>query len=134
MRWSTREAPKAFKAERIDLPSGLSTGEAFQAIARSCLTQALRNEALVRATQDSSALHQLRVGLRRLRAATSLFKDLLDDAESDGIRAGLRTISHDLGTVRDLDVLVERLGKADDPEQAGVLAEARSGGRRPIAT
>jgi inorganic triphosphatase YgiF len=119
-----REAPKAFKAERIDLPSGLSTGEAFQAIARSCLTQALRNEALVRATQDSSALHQLRVGLRRLRAATSLFKDLLDDAESDGIRAGLRTISHDLGTVRDLDVLVERLGNADDPEQAGILAEA----------
>jgi inorganic triphosphatase YgiF len=119
-----KDAPKAFKAERIDLPPGLSTAEAFQAIARSCLTQALRNEALVRATPDSSALHQLRVGLRRLRAATSLFKDMLDDAESDGIRASLRTISHDLGAVRDLDVLVERLRKADDPEQAGVLAEA----------
>lgn len=118
------ETPRSYKAERVDLPPDLSTGEAFQAVARSCLTQALRNEALVRRTQDPSALHQLRVGIRRLRAATSLFKDVLDDAESDGIRAALRSVSHELGAVRDLDVLVERLRKAEDPDQAGVLAEA----------
>jgi CHAD domain-containing protein len=70
----------------------------------------LRNEALVRQTQDPATLHQMRVGLRRLRAAISLFgKQLLADPESAAIKNDLRWAGQAMGNARDLDVLLERV-------------------------
>ncbi len=119
--------PKPLKAQRIGLDPGLATGEAFQRIARSCLAQALHNEAVLRETGEASALHQMRVGLRRLRAAVSLFKDLLGDPESGRIRDELRWLSQALGPARDLDVLAQRLRDLPEaeraPDHAAQLAE-----------
>jgi len=101
---------RPFKAETIELPQDASCAEAFLIIARSCLSQMARNEALFRQTQDPAALHQMRVGLRRLRAAMSLFKKHMpDDRETTRIRKDLRRASRPLGQARDLDVLLERL-------------------------
>jgi inorganic triphosphatase YgiF len=109
----TEGLPRSFKAELIGLEPGMTVAEAFQVIARSCLAQVLRNEAALRDGNDTAALHQMRVGLRRLRAALSLFKDRLDDDESRAIKAELRRTGRTLGAARDLDVLIERTRRTD---------------------
>jgi inorganic triphosphatase YgiF len=115
-----REPPKGAKADRVAFAPDATSAEAFQAIAQSCLAQAIQNEAVVRQTRDPAALHQFRVGLRRLRAAISFFKDMLKDPQSDALRDELRAVSQELGAVRDLDVYVERL------RDAGALIEAQA--------
>jgi len=108
-------APSPVRAGKIELPKGASCAGAFRTIARNCLSQMVLNESLVRRTSHPEALHQMRVGLRRLRAALSLFgKQLLADGESDGIKELLRTMGRPMGEARDLDVLLERLEAMDD--------------------
>ena len=103
------------RTEKIKLPKDATCAEAFQVIARSCLAQMVHNETLVRLTQDPAALHQMRVGLRRLRAAISLFRtQLLTDLESAEVRDNLRWAGQALGAARDLDVFIERLRSMDD--------------------
>ncbi|MBF9197111.1 CYTH and CHAD domain-containing protein [Microvirga terrestris] len=103
------------RAEKINLSKDATCAEAFQIIARSCLAQMVQNEALVRLKQDPDALHQMRVGLRRLRAAISLFRaKILTDAESTEIRNNLRWAGQALGAPRDLDVFIKRLGSMED--------------------
>ncbi len=103
------------RTEKVKLLKVTTCAEAFQVIARSCLAQMVHNEALVRLTQDPAALHQMRVGLRRLRAAISLFKtQLLTDSESAEIRRNLRWAGQALGAARDLDVFIERLRSMED--------------------
>ena len=117
--------PNAVKADKIALQPGLTSAEAFRILARSCVSQAVRNEALVREHRIPEAVHQFRVGLRRLRAAVSQFSDLLSDDESRSVRAELRWMNHSLGPVRDLDVLVARLRETPDHEQSLAAAERR---------
>jgi inorganic triphosphatase YgiF len=113
------------KAGRIVLPTNASCAEAFRMIARSCLSQIIRNEVLLRQNNDPELLHQMRVGFRRLGAAISLFKPMLRDQDSDAVRAELRWAGKRLAPVRDLDVLIARLRKAGDPDMSlPVLKEA----------
>ena len=58
------------------------------------------------AAGDSEGVHQMRVGLRRLRAAMAVFSDLLDDAETARIKADLKWLTGEFGPARDLDVYV----------------------------
>jgi inorganic triphosphatase YgiF len=106
------------KAGRIVIPIHATCAEAFQMIGRSCLSQIIRNEALLRQSNDPELLHQMRVGFRRLNAAISLFKPMLRDRDSDAIRAELRWAGKKLAPVRDLDVLIARLRKAADPDRS----------------
>ena len=69
-------------AERVDLVAGISTRDGFKAIGRACLRQIVSNgPALLKG--DPEGVHQMRVGLRRLRAALSLFADMMKQAASD---------------------------------------------------
>ena len=94
---------KAEKAAGIDIAPGLAAGEAFRAIAFSCLRQIVANEPATEAGQPES-LHQMRIGLRRLRAAIAVFADIVGDDEVETIKAGLKWITRELGPARDLDV------------------------------
>ena len=112
------------RAEKVKLSKDATCAEAFQIIARSCLAQMVQNETLVRLTQAPDALHQMRVGLRRLRAAMSLFRpQLLTDSESDKIRDDLRWAGQALGAARDLDVFIERLRSMDDQPDPSQMEE-----------
>ena len=82
-------------------------------IARACLSQVIRNEALLRRSADPELVHQMRVGFRRLNAAVSLFEPMLRDRDSKAVRAEIRWAGKKLGLVRDLDVLIARLRKVD---------------------
>jgi len=105
----TGPAVEAIRADKIELPPEASCAEAFQIIARSCLSQIVANEAGLRRTREAEALHQLRVGLRRLRAAMSLFKDMLSGGETNAVKDELRWVGQTLGPARDLDVLLDSL-------------------------
>jgi len=95
----------AVRAADIVLDRRMTTGEAFRAIGFSCLYQLCANEQGVRAA-DSESVHQMRVSLRRLRAAMSVFKVLLQDSESEAIKAELKWLTEQLGPARDFDVFV----------------------------
>ena len=92
------------KAARIDLPATATTRDAFKIIGLTCLKQVIDNEpALIKG--DPEGVHQMRVGLRRLRAAISLFAALLDVT----IKAELKWLAGELGPARELEVLVQRV-------------------------
>jgi triphosphatase len=77
------DAPaQAARTEKILLRRGMSTADAFRTIGRSVLRHIAANEAAVRRS-DSEGVHRMRVGLRRLRAAISLFSKLLGDQETE---------------------------------------------------
>jgi inorganic triphosphatase YgiF len=99
------EPAAAVGAQPIALDRDMSTGAAFRAIARGCLRHLAANEPAVR-DQDAEGVHQMRVGLRRLRAAIAVFSDLLDDDETARLKGELKWITGELGPARDLDVYV----------------------------
>ena len=94
---------EAVGAEKIRVQRGMSTTDAFRTIGRSVLRHIAGNEAAVRRS-DSEGVHQMRVGLRRLRAAISLFSNLLGDQQTEGVKAELKWLTGELAPARDLDV------------------------------
>ena len=55
---------------------------------------------------DSEGVHQMRVGLRKLRAAISIFSGLFNDNQTSYIKAELVWMANELGPARDLDVYI----------------------------
>jgi triphosphatase len=112
---------------------------AFQAALQDSLA---RIEASARATlrsDDPEALHQLRVGLRRLRSALRAFRDILERRQAGALARRLRRLSPKLGAARDWDVLVERLDREGAPAQLLCRARekrdrARASARRAVAS
>jgi inorganic triphosphatase YgiF len=112
------EKSLAIKAEAIDLPEDASARDAFRMVGVGCLKQIIDNEpALMK--RDPEGVHQMRVGLRRLRAAISLFRILLHDPQTATIKAQLKWLAGELSLARELEVLVSR-----------VVAPMRKRGRR----
>lgn len=98
-------SPEAVHATPVDLTPDMSTEQAFQAIVRNCLSQVQANETGVAHGQTPSSLHQMRVGLRRLRSALKLYEKLI--AFPEELQEGLEELSTQLGKARDWDVLVD---------------------------
>jgi triphosphatase len=96
------------KATPIDLVSGTGTRDAFRIIGRACLKQVVGNE---RALLDGhpEGVHQMRVGLRRLRAAMSLFGDVLGDPQTAAVKTELKWLAGELTSARELDVLMKQV-------------------------
>jgi len=64
------DVPRAVKARRARLDDDASGAEVFRAVVRSCLDQILANASIVADGElDDDAIHQLRVGVRRMRTA-----------------------------------------------------------------
>ena len=91
------------KASPVELDASMASGDAFRAIARNCLRQIIANEPGVCAG-DAEALHQMRIGLRRLRTGIASFAAVSAGSEQDRIKAELKWATKALGPARDLDV------------------------------
>ena len=87
------------KAVPLKLAKHTTIERAFQAIVGNCMMQIQANASSVAQGYDAETLHQMRVGLRRLRSALRLFNDLLQAPEE------LDWLATKLGTARDWDVL-----------------------------
>src|SRR5712692_3684373 len=85
----------------------------FRVVARRCLDELSANhEATCRG--DPGALHQMRIALTRLRTAILFFSPMVADISRTRIRDELKWLNGQLGTVRDLDVAIERLKEMDE--------------------
>jgi inorganic triphosphatase YgiF len=88
-----------------ELSPGMLAGRAFTLIGRACLRHLLANEPAMK-RRDEESLHQMRVALRRLRAAISLFSAVVSDDRIDTIKTELRWLAREFGPARDLDTLL----------------------------
>ena len=120
------------KAADVHLSPDLTAQDAFRIIGNGCLRQLIANEPVMIAG-DVEALHQMRIALRRLRAAISAFSNVVADADCQRIKSGLRWITGELGRARDLDVFVAEVLmplRSQNPTESGVLAIFRDFERR----
>jgi CHAD domain-containing protein len=90
------------------LTNGITIGECAVTAIGSYFKKWVNQEDPVRADQNPEALHQMRVGLRRLRSVLICFSPILPP-EIGGLAPRLGKIMGILGRVRDLDVLREEL-------------------------
>ena len=102
----------AVKAADVTWPAGAQCHSAWQAMLSAALGHALPNAAEIAAgTSRPEHLHQLRVALRRLRTALSLFADWSDQPEAvRALEARWAQIFASLGATRDADVMSGTLG------------------------
>ncbi|MFZ6649385.1 CHAD domain-containing protein [Undibacterium sp. TJN25] len=129
------QAPSAVKASELVLRKKMDAEQAFRVILGNCVAQIQGNEAGVADSDAPESLHQMRVGLRRLRSAFGLYKDIVIVPKQ--VEEDMEWLSGQLGAARDWDVLAHStlaaVAEAADimpagvqlaPLQAAALAEA----------
>lgn len=82
---------------------------------REALDQIVDNMPGALAGADPEYLHQLRVGMRRLRAAMSVFRGTTMKADERALRRMLRQLARAAGPARDWDVFARRLARKRRP-------------------
>jgi triphosphatase len=102
---ATVPAPRRLGA--TTMPGGLGVAEAF-AFVLAHLTDVVLHYAPAVAEDISGPepVHQMRVALRRLRSAVTVFRRMLDCPELQAANAGLKALSARLGPTRDWDVFL----------------------------
>lgn len=115
-------APQAAKATPVTLKRKASMGQALGAIMANCLQQMQANERGVVAGSHES-LHQMRVGLRRLRAALAMVRDMVQLPEPAA--ADVEWLAGELGDARNWDVFIESVLPALPVPEAHQPALAR---------
>lgn len=80
-----------------------------------------------------TAIHQMRIAIRRIRVALRLFSDFMPD-ETRHFRAEFRSVGRALGELRDLDVYRQSLAAPDESRSAAAaLLQARIASARASA-
>jgi inorganic triphosphatase YgiF len=98
---------QAVFAEPIELRDDMTAEDAFRVIAHSAVRHFAANADAVR-IHDPEGIHQMRVGLRRLRAAISLFAGILSGAQTGQIKSELKWLTNELAPAREIDVFVKQ--------------------------
>ncbi|WP_296598752.1 CYTH and CHAD domain-containing protein [Phenylobacterium sp.] len=108
----------ALRAQDAAVGPKTTGAEAFQSITRDALVQIAGNARLLQRAHNPDVLHQLRVGLRRFRAALSVFKGMLDAEGLNLARAETRWLAGELSEARDIDVFLQRAATPDEIEES----------------
>jgi inorganic triphosphatase YgiF len=125
---ATDDKAHAVKATPVTLKRKATLGEALGEILHNCLLQMQANERGVLAG-DVESLHQMRVGLRRLRAALAMVEGVVQLPEP--MAADIEWLAGELGEARNWDVFLESvlpglpLAEEHKPALARVEAAAR---------
>jgi inorganic triphosphatase YgiF len=115
-------APPPSKWPKPKLAEHAIPAEAFAALFAAALAQSGANARGVTHGKDPEYLHQLRVGLRRLRSALRAFRPLIGGAKP--VVRRLRAFMPTFGAARDWDVFVEWLVQV--PAASSLLVRARA--------
>ncbi|MCX7627706.1 MAG: CYTH and CHAD domain-containing protein [Methylophilaceae bacterium] len=98
--------PAILKACPPELKRNQRAEEAFKTIAWECIRQLQGNLDMVLHGTDPEGVHQMRVALRRLRSALTVFRDVVGRESHQEIVAEIGWIMGLLGVARDLDVFL----------------------------
>jgi inorganic triphosphatase YgiF len=98
--------PGVLNARPPKLKKDTNVHNAFKQIAWECIHQLQGNQDMVLHGTDVEGVHQMRVALRRLRSAFTVFANILGREHSAALLAELSWLADVLGKTRDLDVFV----------------------------
>ncbi|NMM39215.1 MAG: CYTH and CHAD domain-containing protein [Glaciimonas sp.] len=119
------QAPTVATAEHLMLTSDLNVEQGLQAIVGNCLAQIQGNEDGVKLGSDPESVHQMRVGLRRLRCAIGLFTQIVPCPA--GLLAELKWLLGVLGAARDWEVFSGTLSDSGPvPVQEALMQTAQT--------
>jgi len=104
-----RRSPPWEKASKPDLPADTTVSQAIEIVVRACLAQWLANHDASMDGRDPEGVHQLRVALRRLRTALSLFKPAIAEQPYDPLAPEVKWALNAVGPARDWDVFIGEL-------------------------
>jgi inorganic triphosphatase YgiF len=115
------------KAHNPVLTGAETCGEALVAFVASAAEQIVANRAAVLETDDPEAVHQLRVGLRRLRSALRAFRPIEACAATRELAQHARALGQGIGDLRNADIFIEEIHTPVAATCAGVsgFAELR---------
>jgi inorganic triphosphatase YgiF len=122
-------ATAAPEVEPILLAPTARAGDLVRHVIAVSVASLMRHDPGVRLGDDPEDVHRARVATRRLRSQLRTFRTLLDPAWDNALRADLRWLGAGLGSVRDKQVLSQRLrGRTtalavDDAPIVGELAD-----------
>jgi len=113
-----------------ELPADATAADVVRNAIAAAVQLVLRHDPLIRIGGDPEDVHQARVGTRRLRSHLRTFRPLLDRDWTESLRGELGWLAGELGTVRDREVLLERLRRlaatlaaADARAAAGLMGQ-----------
>lgn len=115
-------------AEAVPLEPSQTVEQAGCAVLRECLAQVAANVIAARELDDAECVHQLRVGLRRLRSAFGVFSLPFGGPAMTALNEEAKWLGQEAGAMRDLDVasteILEPAARAH-PEVPGLAELAR---------
>jgi len=97
------------KAGALALDRGATLHDAIAAVFAQCFDHWTANQAAALDGRDIEGVHQMRVALRRLRAAMGFFGPWLPPAQAEWFEREVKWLARKLGAVRDLDVLLAEI-------------------------
>ncbi len=115
-----------------EVTESATMGELAYAVIRRQLSVLAAKEPGTRLGEDPEELHDMRVATRRLRAALSLFAEVLP-VRAQAYRTELGWLASVLGAVRDLDVQIDGLGNMSDTLAGWSPAALHVGDHDPLA-
>lgn len=106
--WLAGDTPPPYvKASKLEFAPDMAFASVVTVMLRDCLAQWMRNEAPATDGRDSEGVHQLRVGIRRLRSLLTLLRPWLVERVARDWSARLRDVFVRTGPARQIDVLIE---------------------------
>ncbi len=121
------EKPAAVFEQSRRVFRGEPAEEVFARFLSECARHAFANERAILETEDIEGVHQMRVGLRRLRACLSLFKPLVPAKAVAPAAGSIAPLLRKLSPARDWDVFLrDRFDRfAGEPRSDNALPELR---------
>jgi triphosphatase len=98
--------PSADKPRKLHLDPAISLDEAITTILRGCFTHLLQSMPAAEDGRNPEGVHQLRVSLRRLRAALHLMQSVGASNKLGALQADARWLAQSLSAARDWDVFL----------------------------
>ena len=113
-----------------ELGDAATVADVIKVALGSSVERLFEHEAAVRSGEDPEDVHQARVAARRMRSDLRTFRDFVDTQWANDLRAELQWLGGELGEVRDIEVMLERL-RADVAQLPDTERDARRPRRPP---
>ena len=101
------QAPQWQKAKKLRFGPETTVDDAITAVLENCFSHWMANEPTVLESGDAEGLHQMRVALRRLRTALTLFESVLPMMQARWLNAESQWVASALGAARNWDVFLD---------------------------